>query len=79
LKKLIFARYPKRARILSIRSVETSYQLAKLLGRATPNVQKDVHDLAEYGIIELKKIKKKGLKRTSLQPEYNWDGFDIAV
>ena len=58
---------------------ESLYQLAKLLGRALPNVHRDVHELAEYGIIELKKSRKKGQKRESLQPEYNWDGFDIAV
>jgi len=58
---------------------ESLYQLAKMLGRALPNVHRDVHELAEYGIIELKKCRKKGQKRESLQPEYNWDGFDIAV
>ena len=35
--------------------------------------------LASLGIIELKRTKKKGQKRESLQPEFNWDGFDIAV
>jgi predicted transcriptional regulator len=58
---------------------ESIYQLAKMLGRALPNVHRDVHELAEYGIIELKKVRKKGQKRESLYPEYNWDGFDIAV
>ena len=58
---------------------ESLYQLAKMLGRALPNVHRDVHELAEYGIIELKRSRKKGQKRESLQPEYNWDGFDIAV
>ena len=58
---------------------ESIYQLAKLLGRALPNVHRDIHELAEYGIIELKKTKKKGQKRESLYPTYNWDGFDIAV
>lgn len=58
---------------------ESIYQLAKILGRALPNVHRDVHELAEYGIIELKKNRKKGQKRESLHPEYNWDGFDIAV
>ena len=58
---------------------ESLYQLAKLLGRALPNVHRDVHELAEYGIVELKKVRKKGQKRESLHPEYNWDGFDVAV
>ena len=61
------------------RKPESIYQLAKMLGRALPNVHRDVHELAEYGIIELRKTPKKGQKRESLQPEYNWDGFDIAV
>ncbi len=61
------------------RKPESLYQLAKLLGRSLPNVHRDVHELAEYGIIELKKVRKKGQKREALLPEYNWDGFDIAV
>jgi len=61
------------------RNPESLYQLAKILGRALPNVHRDVHELAEYGIVELKKTRKKGQKRESLHPEYNWDGFDIAV
>ena len=36
-------------------------------------------ELAQLGIIELKRTRKEGQKRESLQPEYNWDGFDIAV
>lgn len=73
---------PERLRIIQTirdKKPESIYQLAKILGRASTNVQKDVHDLAEYGIIELKKTHKKGQKRESLQPKYNWDGFDIAV
>ena len=73
---------PERIRMIqSIRDLkpESIYQLAKLLGRALPNVHRDLHELVDYGIIELKKIRKKGQKRESLQPEYNWDGFDIAV
>ena len=73
---------PERLRLIQTikeHKPESIYQLAKSLNRATSNVQKDVHDLADYGIIELKKVKRKGMKRVSLQPEYNWDGFDIAV
>lgn len=58
---------------------ESLYQLAKLLGRALPNVHRDVHELSEYGILELKRVKKKGQDRESIHPEYNWDGFDVAV
>src|SRR5262249_1286783 len=48
------------------RKPESIYQLAKILGRALPNVHRDIHELAEYGIIELKKSRKKGQKRESL-------------
>jgi len=73
---------PERLRMIQTirdKKPESIYQLAKLLSRTATNVQKDVHDLAGYGIIELKKTRKKGQKRESLHPEYNWDGFDIAV
>ena len=58
---------------------ESIRQLAKLLVRAQSNVQKDVQELAELGILELKSIQKDGNKRKSLQPIFEWDGFDIAV
>ncbi len=58
---------------------ESIRQLAKFLDRAQQNVQKDVQELVKLGVIELKKMRKKGQKRESLQPEYDWDGFDIAV
>ncbi len=58
---------------------ESIYQLAKVLNRAISNVQKDVSELAEYGIIELKKKRKKGQNRETVEPHYKWDGFDIAV
>lgn len=73
---------PERLRIIQTirqKKPESIYQLAKQLARAPTNVQKDVHELAAYGIIELKRTCKKGQKRESLHPEYNWDGFDIAV
>ena len=54
-------------------------QLATLLGRSQQNVHKDVHYLAELGIIELKKTRKRGQKKETVQPEFHWDGFDIAV
>ena len=58
---------------------DSVYRLAKLLGRHLSNVQRDVSELAHFGILELKKISKKGSKRQSLQPIYDWSGFDIAV
>jgi predicted transcriptional regulator len=73
---------PQRIRILQTireKKPQSIYQLAKFLDRAENNVRKDVQDLAKYGIIHLKKVRKKGQKKTCLLPEYNWDGFDIAV
>ncbi len=54
-------------------------QLAQMLERSQANVHKDVHYLAKLGILDLKKIRKPGKKSESIQPEFNWDGFDIAV
>jgi predicted transcriptional regulator len=73
---------PERMRIYqTIRNQKPSsiYELAKMLGRSLSNVQRDVHELASMGVIELKKTRKKGQKREVLQPLYHWDGFDIAV
>ena len=73
---------PERIRLIQMireKKPESVYQLAKLLERTPTNVQRDVHELAELGIVELKKTRRKGQKRERLQPEYNWDGFDIAV
>ena len=50
-----------------------------MLGRAQSNVQKDVHELAELGILELERSVKKGQKKETVQPKFEWDGFDIAV
>src|SRR4051812_26228334 len=69
---------PERIRMIQMikeKKPDSIYQLAKLLGRATPNVQRDVSELAELGIIELKRARKKGQKRQIVTPEYNWDGF----
>jgi predicted transcriptional regulator len=73
---------PGRVRlIMAVRDMkpESIYQLAKLLDRAPGNVKKDVDELAELGILELKKKRTKEQGREAVQPEYNWDGFDIAV
>ena len=73
---------PERIRLIqTIRELkpESVYQLAKYLERATSNVQKDVSELAEMGILELKKYRKKGQKRSCTRPLFKWSGFDIAV
>lgn len=73
---------PERVRIIQAirdKKPESIRQLSKMLNRAQQNVQKDIQELVQLEIVELKKIRKKGQKRESLQPEYNWDGFDIAV
>lgn len=73
---------PERVRIIMTiknKKPESIYQLAKLLDRSSANVKKDVDELADLGILDLKKIRTKDQKRDALQPEYNWDGFDIAV
>ncbi len=54
-------------------------QLAKLLGRAQTNVQKDVYELAELGVLELERSRGQGKKKETVQPIFDWDGFDIAV
>ena len=73
---------PERIRLIQMireKKPESIRQLAKFLDRAQQNVQKDVQELAQFGIIELKRTRKKGQKCESVQPEFNWDGFDIAV
>jgi predicted transcriptional regulator len=73
---------PERVRLIQAireKKPRSIRQLAKFLERAQQNVQRDVQELAELGIIELRKMRLKGQKRESLQPEFNWDGFDIAV
>ena len=73
---------PERIRIIQMikeKKPTSIRQLAKLLGRAQSNVQKDTQELAEFGVITFKKLRKNGSKRESMQPEYKWDGFDIAV
>jgi len=73
---------PERVRLIqTIRDNKPTSlrQLAKLLNRAQQNVQRDAQELAEFGIIKLKKVRKKGQKRESIQPQFDWDGFDIAV
>ena len=54
-------------------------QLATLLGRAQANVHKDVHYLAELGILELRKVHKGGRKTDAVQPRFKWAGFEIEL
>ncbi len=73
---------PERIRLIQMireKKPESVYQLAKFLERTPTNVQRDVHELADLGIVELKKTRRKGQKKERIQPEYNWDGFDVAV
>jgi predicted transcriptional regulator len=73
---------PERMRIIQTvrkESPSSIRELARLLRRAQPNVQKDVQDLAQMGILKLKKTKVKGQKRESLKPSCPWDEFQVAV
>ena len=73
---------PERIRIIQTvrdRNPNSIRELARLLKRAQPNVQKDVQDLASLGVLELKKAKSKGQKQQSLKPSCPWDEFDVAV
>lgn len=54
-------------------------ELARMLKRAQPNVQKDVQELAILGVLKLKKSKAKGQTQTSFTPLCPWDEFDVAV
>ncbi len=54
-------------------------QLATMLGRAQANVHKDVHYLAELGILELRKVRNEGRKTDSMRPRFRWAGFEIDL
>lgn len=53
-------------------------ELAEILEREQANVHRDVHYLAELGILDLKRIKVEGRPET-VQPEFNWTGFEIEM
>lgn len=53
-------------------------ELAEMLGREQANVHRDVHFLAELGILELTRVKEEG-KPEAVRPEFNWTGFDIEM
>jgi predicted transcriptional regulator len=52
--------------------------LASTLGREQANVHRDVHFLAELGILELTRVKEEG-KPETVRPEFKWSGFDIDM
>lgn len=54
-------------------------ELSKVLNREQSNVHRDIQELANLGVVQLKRMRKKGQKRESLRPEYHWDVFEIAV
>ncbi len=72
---------PERLRLLQTvreRRPISVNQLSLFLGRTQANVHKDVHFLSKLGILELARHKK-GRSKISLEPQFKWDGFDIAV
>src|SRR5471030_2844317 len=77
--KVLSAERLKLLRAIREEKPSSVNQLAKLLGRSQQNVHKDVHYLADLGIIDLKKIRKQGSKKETVEPQFNWDGFDVAV
>lgn len=73
---------PERMRMIQIikeKKPVSIRELARMLERAQPNVQKDIQDLVALGIVQLKKVKTKGQKQESLQPSCPWDEFDVAI
>ncbi len=72
---------PERLRI--IHTIQEKHptsvsELASMLDREQANVHRDVHFLAELGILDLKRIKEEG-KQEAVVPEFNWAGFDIEM
>ena len=73
---------PERVRIyqtIKDKRPTSIYQLAKLLERSVANVQRDVTELARFGVIKLGKTRNKGQKRQTVQPTCTWDVLNIAV
>src|SRR3990167_1412121 len=44
-------------------------ELSKVLNREQSNVHRDIQELANLGVVQLKRMRKKGQKRESLRPE----------
>lgn len=79
----MFAKVFSSERLRVIQTIRTKKPssvsaLAVLLEREQANVHRDVHFLAELGILELSRIKEEG-KPESVRPEFKWSGFDIEV
>ena len=73
---------PERIRIIQMvrdQKPASIRELARLLKRAQPNVQKDVQDLANLGVLQLKKTRSKGQRQESLKPNCPWNEFDVAI
>jgi predicted transcriptional regulator len=73
---------PERIRIIqTVREKKPGSirELARMLKRAQPNVQKDVQDLASLGVLELRAAKDKESKQTTLVPVCLWDEFSVAI
>lgn len=73
---------PERIRIIQLvreKRPSSIRELARLLKRSQPNVQKDVQDLASMGILILKNNKSQDGKQKSLKLSCPWDEFDVAV
>jgi predicted transcriptional regulator len=58
---------------------QSLYELAKLLGRASTNVFRDVQELAGFGVLELKRTQREGRAQDVMRPEFPWDGFEIDM
>ena len=54
-------------------------ELARMLERAQPSVQRDVSELARLGVLELDRKTVKGQKREVVVPRYEWDAFEVIV
>ena len=73
---------PERMRLIMAirdRQPESVYELAKCLDRTPTNVLRDVHELEQFGILELKKSRREGRQQEILRPEFNWDGFEVQI
>jgi predicted transcriptional regulator len=49
------------------------------LDRTPTNVLRDVNELEQFGILELKKSRREGRQQEILRPEFNWDGFEVQI
>jgi predicted transcriptional regulator len=71
---------PERMRLIQVvrkQKPKSILELAKILDRAQSNVQRDISELVELGILNL--AAGEGQKGETRQPRFEWDGFDIAI